>query len=301
MVSKVVFYNYWHNGDLHASRGLVSKTIQILKEKNICNEFEYYHGRDFYILKDIKDLKQKNAGYSFLEQKVSAAPFIQDDILFINTWYRSGGYINKYGLTFDCLYFLFRDTLLHFLNVELGENNPAYYLPEIDYNSYNISFIKHCCEITAYKKLALICNNDVMSSQSHNFNMVNMSAHLSKKYRDCLFVLTNKVCDSNENMVFFTDIFPSVVGLNLNEISYFANYCKVIIGRASGPFSFCITKDKLFDSRKSFISFSLVGGFHQFWIGNYLVNSLKYPAFAQEYSEFNENKMINIISKEIER
>jgi hypothetical protein len=318
MISKVFFYNFWHNGDLHLARGLIKRTVEILKENKICNEFEYFHSCNYKTVLDIPGVIQKNSSPNFLPNFIGSRPFIKDNALYINTWVRSGEYMSKYGLTFDCLYFSFKDCLFEHLGIDLSKEDPMLCFPEIDYSKYDISKIKYDCERPVYKNMVLVCNNNVESLQSHNFSFDSILGALSVSHPNSLFVITNysSIVNNLNNVFFFEDLFPNLRGVcNLNEISYFANYCKVIVGRASGPFTFCFTKDKLFDSKKSFISFSLLGtavspdpriiwksgGFHKLFIGNYMSDKIDYLADVKEYNVFDHASICSIISTAIEK
>lgn len=306
MVSKVVFYNFWHNGDVHLSRGLVKKTIEILKNNNICHEFEYSHHGSSKVLLDIQNLKQINYYPEPLLSRIGSFPFLENNVLYINTWYRSGCYIDRFGMTFDCLYFIFKDTLAQNFSIDISKENPVSCYPSIDYSVYDIEKIRYDCIHSGYKHIVLICNNNVESSQSHNFSFDNIVCNLSSTYPNILFILTNPsgIVERINNAFFFEDLFPNLRGVcNLNEISFLANYCKVIIGRASGPFTFCMTTDKVSDISKTLISFSTIGGYvnSRFWIGNYMSDKMPYGSDFKEYPEFNEHKMLNIIYRSIEK
>ena len=64
----------------------------------------------------------------------------------------------------------------------------------------------------------------------------------------------------NDELIFQTNTFwesnRQKNTCDLNEISYLSTCCDVIIGKNSGPFVFCETKDNLMDERKKIVSFS---------------------------------------------
>jgi hypothetical protein len=45
--------------------------------------------------------------------------------------------------------------------------------------------------------------------------------------------------------IFYIEYILQKPFFNLNEISYFSTFCDILIGRGSGPFSFCEVKENL--------------------------------------------------------
>lgn len=317
MISKVFFYNFWHNGDLHLSRSLVRRTIEILEANNICHEFEYFHPCNQKTIMDIPRLKQTNVAPSFLSNAIATRTFIENNILYINTWFRADNYMAKYGLTFDCLYFIFKDSLREKIGIDISNEAPLSLFPTIDYSVYDIERIRYDCVHTGYKSIVLFCNNNVESLQSENFSFDSVISRLATTFTNTLFISTNRFLSTKPNNVFFfEDLFPSLRGINnLNEISFLANYCKTVVGKASGPFTFCMTTDKISDPSKSIISFSMLGaikdpdpraqwgagGYHNIFIGNYMSDKIKYIADIKQYQDFTDMGMFNIIAKAIEK
>jgi hypothetical protein len=77
--------------------------------------------------------------------------------------------------------------------------------------------------------------------------MVNTINLISQKNPSTTFVCTQKIPTNNiHGNVFFTDdIFVNVIGGDLNEIGYLSTFCKIIIGKSSGPFTFCHIKENI--------------------------------------------------------
>ena len=105
---KAIFYNHHHNGDLHLSRGLVKYTIQALLRLNPNIEIVYTHRNGPYVLKDL-NIKYDGNIINFLSQNNGS--YIEDGHLYINTWYGADNFkfLNKHGISFDCLFFIFDD------------------------------------------------------------------------------------------------------------------------------------------------------------------------------------------------
>lgn len=55
-MKKILFYNDWHNGDIHMSREYVKDLMSVLGQ----NEYFYYHTNNNSILSDIDNLKYTN-------------------------------------------------------------------------------------------------------------------------------------------------------------------------------------------------------------------------------------------------
>src|SRR5271157_2150294 len=101
----VIFFNNWHNGDIHISRSLVKHITQNFDPG--INKFYYAHGNP-KLLQDIPNLTEDSS----LLNKVKDCHiecFGEGQNLYLNTWYLSGNskYYNKYGITFDTIYSLF--------------------------------------------------------------------------------------------------------------------------------------------------------------------------------------------------
>ncbi|MFA6201505.1 MAG: hypothetical protein WC679_13980, partial [Bacteroidales bacterium] len=106
----IVFYNHFHNGDLHLSRTFVQRIIDTISKQDANIKFFYAHRNNASLLSDIPKLTYSNNFFNNIKSE-KLGDFIIGDTLYINTWYASNNYLymNNYGITFDCLYTLFDD------------------------------------------------------------------------------------------------------------------------------------------------------------------------------------------------
>lgn len=291
-MTKVVFYNSFHKGDLHLSRMMVRKIVQAFP--NI--EFGYIHRYGAYIL---KDLPVKYLGWSIVDNRDTSGMVQRGNTFFFNTWY--GSYDHTFqnahgGVTFDALYYIFAKHL-EFLRSNWSniEPDPKNLFPSIDWGSYNKSNIDRFVveNLNKYRKRILFSNGDVLSGQSEipNFNIsINV---LSKRFPDVQFICTDKSgVDCNSNVA-FTDDFVGVHGCDLNEISYLSTLCDIIIGRSSGPYTYAMISENMFNKNKTMISFSSIGS-DNYWLGPSMANQIKYDAEVRNYET---NKLDEIIAK----
>jgi hypothetical protein len=147
------------------------------------------------------------------------------------------------------LYNIFKKTLRETLCYDLT-NHPIDFLPKIDYSFYDI---KKIVPPPRAAKTVLICNNEIQSAQAINFNINDMLRALSVSYPNINFIATNDCEVKNNNITFMSEY--GIVGGDLNEISYLSTLCDVVIGRNSGPYSFCMVSDNILDKRKNMVTF----------------------------------------------
>ncbi len=297
-MNKVVFYNSFHKGDLHLSRTMVRKIVKAFP--NI--EFGYIHKHGPYIL---QDLPVKYLGWSVVDGKDSSGMTHRNDTLFLNTWYGSYNHCfqNAHGgITFDTLYHVFAKHL-ELLESDWSkiESDPKNLFPSIDWSIYNKSGVDSFVtnQFNKYRKNVLISNGAVLSGQSdiHNFNLV--INNLSRMFPDVHFICTDKVGINKNPNVIFTDEFIGVNGCDLNEISYLSTFCDVIVGRSSGPYTFAMISDNMFNENKTMISFSSIGS-GVYWLGS-MANQIKYDANVCNYETNNLDEIQAKIEEVIKR
>lgn len=281
---KIVFFNWFRNGDIHVSRSFVTLIIKLAKERNIGCTFEYLHKNPNELLEDIKDIKTK-----FLNEADSIAlphgspAFSLDGTLFVNTWYvaDSGKYLKEHGLTFDCLYFLFDDVLTKYFDVQIKdiEPNVENLFPVI--NPENMADIQDMdIAMNKYdnKKKILICNSPALSGHSTNIDLINPTLDWAKQNLENFVVFnTDHITSETINITSIT-----TKQKNLLQIGYLAKYFDIIIGRASGPSTYCITKQTLFEQREkqifSFVSLADLFVSKKFWLGKNFSEKINYKA-----------------------
>lgn len=218
---------------------------------NIQTEFFYAHNLSPKI---ISDLNVGHIPLSSLPLPPKAKLAESDDCYFINTWI--GAYFEPDGeCTLKFSYSMY-EKIYSYLNQILGTNltlKPIEeYWPRIDFTKFDIRSVD---EFIEDKKIVLLSNGPAHSNQcSYNGDMKNIIEELADKFRHVSFVATKKFNTEKQN-IFFTDDIINVQDSDLNEISYLSKYSDLVIGRSSGPFSFCLTNENVYDIRKIFYCF----------------------------------------------
>ena len=128
--------------------------------------------------------------------------------------------------------------------------------PTIDYEKFEIGLVKKWIKNNSGRKMVLIDNGKVLSNQSVNFSFANIITALSIKHKDKLFILCHRENKMFPDNVFYTDDIIGKNGCDLNEISYLSGFCEVIVGRASGAFTFRLTRENLFERNVKILCFS---------------------------------------------
>ena len=305
LVDKIIFVQYFHNGDLFSSKEYVR---QITQELNGVS-FEYWHFNHEKVLRDLQ-LPIGNLP-STLGKNGKRMPitFIKDNKFFINTWIESfyrynvqlpiehlHG-INHYKLSAQWEYIF--NLLNKFYGTNLKIKKLDEYVPDIDFSFFhtdNINLEK------GNRKRILISNGEVKSNQSFSGNMNHIVVKVAKQFPDIDFFCTSKFFTDLSNVYFTDDVIPdtqeyypsysdwSRKKCDLNEISYFSQSCDVIIGRNSGPFIFCLTKNNVFNPDKTFITFNK-------FQDDSLLRDINHQCKYIWSNDYKEENMINLISK----
>ena len=279
-MKKINFFSKFHNGDLFTSKGFVQNTILNDQLKDF--EFGYYHSNHVKVL---KDLNIKHLGPSRFGDAIR---FVEEgDTLNINTWI--GCYCSAYnseppeyqipgtGINIPVLHsvwsFIYEKINSYFGTSIKLKDNINHYIPQIDYSQFNIDNHKKFIQDKIGEKNILFCNGTVHSSQSTQSDLCNVVEYFAKKYPQHNYICTKKINLNLPNVFFTDDIqvpFDEIYNANipwndrndgvcdLNEISYLSTYCDIIVGKNSGPFLFCTTKENLSTEGKVIISFNNV-------------------------------------------
>lgn len=272
MPKKIVFFNHYHRGDLLTHKEFIRQLREELPE---C-DYEYMH---FNHSKLTRDLDIPKVGEpSNLDHKT---PFYQDgETLYINTWigchwdiFCKNGGINMHSLWEQWNTML--DTINPFFGTDIKlRTEKESYLSTIDFTRFNVSSIDEFVKFSGEHKRVLVCNGAPKSGQSFNSDMKEFLAPLADKYVDTHFICTQKFDSAYKNIFFTDDIIldtdvedkrapwedRELNNCDLQEISYLSERCDLIIGKNSGPFVFCETKNNYMDSTKQFLSFNVSWG-----------------------------------------
>lgn len=267
----VVFYNHYHNGDVHYSRNFCRDVIKSLLVYNPDLKFYYFHSNNPTVVADVCDFIPHNV-YDIANIANNINSYsqytVQKDHLFINTWIGSAGhkFLGQEGCTVDTNIGMFRELYVQlndFFKINLQIKERDSYLPEIQFDKFRINEIK-----PLPNNIILVCNNFVASGQAPNFDFSQEFTSISEQYSHLNFILTNKYDPviTNRSNIFYIDDFIS--GFNLNEIGYISLFAKLIIGRNSGPFCFATNKQNYLRSDLGFVTMGTtanVAGMNPYW------------------------------------
>lgn len=281
-VKKIVFYTIGHNGDIHYSKEFIKDIITQIS--NV--DYEYRMQASAKLVKDIPRLLVK----SFDLHHIYTNEVSYDETthtLFINTWIGSSSskYIpHETGCSLKANYDKYTDVYSTLgITIKSIEN----YIPNIDWSFYDINQIDTFLKINDKKLYCLICNGNVLSGQSQNFDFTEIIKNLSNKFNDVGFILTNSSNKIHNSNIFYTDDIIKTVGGDLNEIGYLATKCNLIVGRASGPYCFCHNTAIMNDNSKTLVVFTnlkndgcwvspdlIKDGAKQIWSNNFDLSSI---------------------------
>lgn len=303
MYKRVVFFNYYHNGDIHVSRGLVRHVMNKVRQLNPSVEFAYGHNNSPDLLSDIDGLSFDPLALSIIRND-HAGILPAGDTLYFNTWYaqQQFRYMNRYAITMDSLYSAFDDGCRSIWGFSLEDisQNPADFFPTIDYNRFYIEHARNWINNHPGKKI-FVSNGAALSDQAHYFSLTNIIDTVSKNHPDKIFILSNNDGHpGSQNIIHSSDIIKK--GSNdLNENSYIASQCDVIIGKASGAFSFSITKENCFHKNIKFLAFCNLTTPHsnKFWLGDRLRDKVNYTSQFIVSNESDVNQIANIIDSNL--
>jgi len=240
--NKIIFFNNWHNGDIHVSREFVRDIVKKTPEY----EHEYLHRNSDRILLDLENIsvniiperhpnEPKGQHYRFLKQ--------EGDIIFINTWYNCGeSTLAEYGISLMTLYENFRKVYSE-LNIELEDI--SYYIPDVNFKKYKVDDVNNFMANHQDKIKVYICNGDVKSNQAEpDYNFNNLITSIAQAHQDTLFFISNPTTIKLPNVIQNS----TIIGLNCNEFcenAYISTFCDIVFGRNSGCHTFCFLKDNV--------------------------------------------------------
>lgn len=264
---RICFFNYFHNGDLLATKEFVREFMQ-----NIPAEYYYAHNKH---PKNLADLRINQIPIpEGLPHNIKFAS--SEDVLFINTWV--GAYSKShcntdvpYGIQFDGIdlgedgicWKSYHKQFNYILSVVDKCIDGAYsitrsaeeYAHSIDFSIFNVSQVDEFLLKHDPEKTILFSNGLVESSQTLiNNDMSAWINFLSKEFPNINFVCTKKFEPSSKNIFFTDDIINSPDGHDMNEIAYLSSKVNKIIGRNSGPFLFTNMKSNLLSGSKTFLA-----------------------------------------------
>ena len=273
-MKRINFYNFFHNGDMFVSKEFIRQIVTELPDF----EFGYYHLNH---PKTTRDLNIEYLGHPNFKEN---AKFVEDsNTLNINSWI--GAYFPFHttepphfwngGINYICLYntwsYIFSKINSYFgVNLQIKQS-PNDYVPKINYEVFDVSDYDKFLKERPETKKVLFSNGRAMSGQSFFEDMSGIISYFATKYSQYDFICTNKFDTDLKNIFFTDDIYKEreeIIDVNvpwndrqlkscdLNEISYLSRGCDIIVGKNSGPFVYCMTKENFDTENKYIISFN---------------------------------------------
>lgn len=235
-ISKVVFYNCYHNGDIFVSRRFVEILTSYFIENGI-TDITYRHNNSNKTLKDLPIKIQTLEGFQLKE--TGQTWFVENETLYANTWYGCGKYF--LGCTVQTLHAIFNGECKKF-GIDIFDNKEATdFIPVIDYKKFDT---KTCDDFlsTNTKKTIFISNGATMSGQAGgHYSVESLTSMICDAFPDILFIASNS--DPQKSNCKLSSSIIKCKESDLIENSYLAKHCVAIIGRNSGSQTFCYNTD----------------------------------------------------------
>lgn len=273
MINRVIFYHHWHFGDGFVTKEYIRFAIRRLSQLGI-KDFKYTHPCGPKALADLEtEYIPWEVGKNIIPSMM-AKIVIHEGTLFINTWIgpyfsffkptQHHGNFETLSITWKCLFMVLENTLsLVFgksgspvINLITNSDNldaserllASEMLPKTNWTFYNTAYADNF--LKDRKDVVLFCNSLTASEQTKYSGielLENVINYVASKNPNTTFVCTKKILINNPNQnIFFTDdIFKGVIGGDLNEIAYLSTFCKMIIGKSSGPYTFCHVNENI--------------------------------------------------------
>lgn len=252
-VNTVVFFNHYENGDSFINREYVKDIIKHYPNAS----FFYSHKKHPSLFKDLPVTQLPLTALApDINQNIVIGYNNVDCTLYVNCWvgcHMTTGILPVGRHANFMLLYRAWSPILTALRVHCHDWEE--YHPSVNYDVFDMADANKYLDKVKTKPLVLICNGNVASNQSSMGEMTTTLSLLAAEFPDHEFLATYKVNVDLPNITYTDDIFGSHEG-NLHHIAYISKRAKIIVGKNSGPFSFCHTKDNMNDPRKTFICFS---------------------------------------------
>lgn len=260
MITKICFFNHWHNGDVFSAKGYIQDIIRQLPQ------FTFQHAQ-LNNAKTMIDLPCEHIHTNSLPREIVDRVRYHDvdGVFYINTWVGAYGNavipVGEHHANYSSLYTMWMhiyDVIETLFGVKLERTqNVLQYIPTTNWDRFNIS------PATSFAgsrdRIVLICNGNVRSTQSNIGDMKDVLEQLSQDFPDVSFVCTTKFDASefvNKNVFFTDDLFAETPDGDINEIAFLSTKCELIVGKNSGPFMFTHVKENFLSEEKAFFSLS---------------------------------------------
>lgn len=288
MINNIVFFNQYHNGDCFVGKGWVRNIMQQLPSI----KFSYAHKNHADIIKDLGCEYMPLKNIPEIDRMVRIAQ--DEDTLYINTWcgafqgelfgyHQHSNYIIQHRM-----YEMYCEQLTQILGQPVTQStNPHDHLPFIDFSHYDTNladaFVSH------HRNLVLFCNGPANSGQSSVGDFKYSLEYLAREFADHVFVATHDVGIKLPNVHYTSNIFNKAS--DLNEIAYLSKHAKLIVGKNSGPFSYCCFDENM-QLDHTFFCFGKL-------LTDCLNAGLEFPAEFKFCDQTNDRLITNILVREL--
>lgn len=287
---RLIFYNLFHNGDIHFTRPFIRDIMT--KTKDSFDEYHYLHYNSPRLLMDIPFLKFGRPDTNCRKKNIILR--VNDDI-YVNVHIGCYDFLwdddvdNEEHSVIDTYHKLFT-YIYQKIGIKIGVQDE--YVPVVNYKIYKTQNIDEFVEKNKLPKI-MIHNGPVQSNQFTDIDFTRLVDEISEEFGYLQFITTHKIPSlaNKVNVIYSGDVFKIQEDGDLNEVSYLSKFCNVIFGRPSGPYTFCLVEENIKDKEKVFIGLS----YKLRWISHGTKSTCKYVWInTPDY-----NSIYNILKDEI--
>lgn len=287
----IIFFNQFHNGDCFVGKGWVNNIIKQIPEAT----FYYAHRNDPSIIQDLP-VEYVPLGDIPDMDKMTRIAQNDDGDIFINTWCGAfqgelfGYHQHSNFLIQHRMYEMYCQALSGILKRPITQsNNPHDYLPTIDFSKYDVSKAHEFIYNQEGKKFILFCNGSALSGQSALKDFKPIVRKLLLDFPNETIVCTYNFGLKAKNLFYTEDI--NQMGCDLNQIAYLSKGAKLIVGKNSGPFSYCQYKENLERNDVTFYSFNRL-------LTDCLTAGLEFPARFKFSDQETDDQALGMLYRE---
>lgn len=288
----ITFFNQFHNGDCFVGKGWASNIMVQLQNLH----FRYAHNNPTEIIADLHVEQIPLGEIPALDPKTKVGRDAAGN-LFVNTWCGAWqGELFDYSSHSNFkiqhqMYAQLCDIIGRQIGCQLYQSNKVEnYLPSIDFTLLDLqrqrAFIT---EVKKHRKLILVCNGTARSGQSQLQDMSEVIAGLSQARPNDVILVTERLPVFGENIYYTSDI--NQRSCDLNEIAWLGTHADVIVGKNSGPFTWCQNIQTLMKPKK-FIAFCVKASDVPMW-------DLNIPAQLVTSNTVDQTQALNFILEQL--
>lgn len=284
----IIFFNQFHNGDCFVGKGWVQNIIAQIPEA----KFYYAHGNNPDI---IRDLPAEYITLGDIPDLPNRTRIVQneDGDIFINTWCGAfqGELFNTHSnyIVQHRMYEIYCERLTQLLGRPITQStNPHDYLPEIDFNQYDVDGALNF--LSKHGRINLFCNGSAMSGQSAVGDMSGIIARLCQEFPQETFVATYDTGLRYDNLHYTQDIFN--LSSDLNQIAFLSQRAGLIVGKNSGPYTYCQFKRNMERDDVTFFCFGKL-------LTDCLNAGLEFPARFKFSDQTNEQLLHGMLHRHL--